>query len=826
MKGTPAELALPNLFVGKTKTYISCINVDYESSRIEDFWDIQLSVKGNRTLDDSFRSYINVEIMDGENKYDAGPPHGLQDARKGVIFESFPPVLHLHLQRYEYDFNRDAMMKINDRHEFPEEFDAAPYLSADADMSEPWEYKLFGVLVHSGDLNAGHYYAFLRPTKDGQFYKFDDDRVIKATAKETLEENFGGEYANGGDVRQPYTRNYSTKRSMNAYMLVYIRKSKISDVLVDVVNEDVPTYLAKQVDEERAEVVRRKKERDEQHLYINIGVVTDESIKHHHGFDLTSSDLEQGNPALPTSYRVRRNMKVGEFAELVAEDRSLDPGRVRLWAMVNRQNKTVRPDQPLREPEDTVEDAAIKQASRGHPFRVYLEVAEPGEDGKVTWPERQGPNASVLVILKHFDAATQTLSGMGHIYVKKQSKVSELAGPILEMMNWPAGTSFSLFEEIKPSMIDQLKPKQTFQASEIGDGDVICFQRTQSDAEYDLLHSTQLMAAADLNTNRLGPSILYKDARQYYDYLLNRVMIKFAPVKAESEDATFTLALSRKMNYEQFSTKVGEHLKVDPTHLRFAPVATNTGNPKAFIRRNVSQTLSQILNTQYSAYGNAGQRSDALYYEILETSLSEYETKKLMKITWLPEGIIKEQPHELLVPKQGNVIDILQGLQQKAGLDDETMTNVRVFEAHYCKMQKELTDKFGVAGITDSISLYAEPIPEDERNMQEGDFRINAFNYDKEPNREHGIPFSFVVKPGEKFIDTKERLSKRTGIRGKQFEKIKFAVVTRTMYSNPTYLEDDDILADLVGDTDSQLGLNHVNKNRNFLTKSDNIFIR
>jgi ubiquitin carboxyl-terminal hydrolase 7 len=57
MKGTPAEKALPEMFVGKTKTYISCINVDYESSRVEDFWDIQLNVRGNKTLDDSFKDF-------------------------------------------------------------------------------------------------------------------------------------------------------------------------------------------------------------------------------------------------------------------------------------------------------------------------------------------------------------------------------------------------------------------------------------------------------------------------------------------------------------------------------------------------------------------------------------------------------------------------------------------------------------------------------------------------------------------------------------------------------------------------------------------------
>jgi ubiquitin carboxyl-terminal hydrolase 7 len=43
---------------------------------------------------------------------------------------------------------------------------------------------------------------------------------------------------------------------------------------------------------------------------------------------------------------------------------------------------------------------------------------------------------------------------------------------------------------------------------------------------------------------------------------------------------------------------------------------------------------------------------------------------------------------------------------------------------------------------------------------------------------------------GEIFKQTKERLSKRTGLKGKRFEKIKFAVVQRLHPSNPRYLED------------------------------------
>lgn len=246
MKGTKAENVLPELFSGKIKTYISCINVDYESKRIEDFWDIQLNVSGNKNLLESFQDYIQVEKMDGENQYFAGDEHKLQDANKGVIFNSFPDVLHLQLKRFEYDIQRDMMMKINDRYEFPDIFDAAPYLVEDADRSEPWIYQLHGVLVHSGDLNAGHYYAFIKPSKDGWFYKYDDDKVTKATSREVLEENYGGEYrASNGYLRAPLQKKAPIMRQNSAYMLVYIRQTRLDKVLCPVTKEDTPAHLRK-----------------------------------------------------------------------------------------------------------------------------------------------------------------------------------------------------------------------------------------------------------------------------------------------------------------------------------------------------------------------------------------------------------------------------------------------------------------------------------------------------------------------------------------------------------------------------------------------------
>jgi ubiquitin carboxyl-terminal hydrolase 7 len=71
-------------------------------------------------------------------------------------------------------------MQINDRYEFPDELDLdvgeGKYLSENADRSVRNLYKLHSVLVHSGGVHGGHYYAFIQP--DGkQWLKFDDERV-------------------------------------------------------------------------------------------------------------------------------------------------------------------------------------------------------------------------------------------------------------------------------------------------------------------------------------------------------------------------------------------------------------------------------------------------------------------------------------------------------------------------------------------------------------------------------------------------------------------------------------------------------------------------
>lgn len=144
----------------------------------------------------------------------------------------------------------------------------------------------------------------------------------------------------------------------------------------------------------------------------------------------------------------------------------------------------------------------------------------------------------------------------------------------------------------------------------------------------------------------------YADAREFYDYLLNRLYVKFLPKIADSGWDTLDVPLSKKMSYDQFSSKVGERLKADPTHIRFSTVNAISGKPKAPVRRHPTQTLYQILNPQYGTYNNSNQRSDALYYEVMDMSLSELDTKKSLKVIWVSEGVSKEVYSLRLLPQE------------------------------------------------------------------------------------------------------------------------------------------------------------------------------
>ncbi|GJM95650.1 hypothetical protein PR202_ga12416 [Eleusine coracana subsp. coracana] len=352
MKGTVVEGTIEQLFEGHHINYIECINVEYKSSRKESFYDLQLDVKGCRDVYASFDKYVEVERLEGDNKYHA-EQYGLQDAKKGVLFLDFPPVLQLQLKRFEYDYMRDTMVKINDRYEFPLQLDLdrenGKYLSPDADRS------------------IRNLYTLHR-------YKFDDERVTKEDTKKALEEQYGGEeelpQINPGFNNTPFK---FTKYS-NAYMLVYIRESDKEKIMCNVDEKDIAEHLRIRLKKEQEEKEHKKKEKAEAHLYTVIKIARDEDLKEQIGkniyFDLVDHEKVR-------SFRIQKQLPFTSFKEEVAKEYGIPVQFQRFWLWAKRQNHTYRPNRPLTPVEEAQSVGQLREVSnKAHnaELKLFLEV--------------------------------------------------------------------------------------------------------------------------------------------------------------------------------------------------------------------------------------------------------------------------------------------------------------------------------------------------------------------------------------------------------------------------------------------------------------------
>jgi ubiquitin carboxyl-terminal hydrolase 7 len=199
----------------------------------------------------------------------------------------------------------------------------------------------------------------IKPEKDSKWYRYDDERVIPVTIDEVLEENFGGDggvhsftNSNNGLLTMHQTRTSRNaahwKRFTSAYMLVYLREDAIDEVLSPITPNDIPAHVVRKVEDERMEAARRKREKEEMHLYIAVRIVDLETFRHHDGVDLASFDPadKEAQEWIHTS-RVRRDLTWSGFYQHIAETYKLERDQIRLWQLVNRQNKTIRPDVPI-----------------------------------------------------------------------------------------------------------------------------------------------------------------------------------------------------------------------------------------------------------------------------------------------------------------------------------------------------------------------------------------------------------------------------------------------------------------------------------------------
>lgn len=277
MRSADEAAVMQRVLGGRFAQQIICRGVPFRSQREDEFYAISVDVRGKRGLVESLESYVQGELMEGDNQYYCEEVCRKVDAVKRTCIKALPHTLVVHLKRFEFDYENMNRWKVRDRFEFPLSLDMWPYTveglaeqeakeaadaagtvaagpnppppsvpttegnAAAAGPTKSAMYELRGIVVHSGTAFAGHYYSYIKARSDdpaaqpasaaasmltggsaGQWHMFDDHSISPWDARQLEQDCFGGKssmevHDGTKSVMQEFDRPNS------AYMLVYER---------------------------------------------------------------------------------------------------------------------------------------------------------------------------------------------------------------------------------------------------------------------------------------------------------------------------------------------------------------------------------------------------------------------------------------------------------------------------------------------------------------------------------------------------------------------------------------------------------------------------
>jgi ubiquitin carboxyl-terminal hydrolase 7 len=839
MKGTRVEGTVNRLFEGHTLNYIDCINIDFKSSRKEAFQDLQLDVKGCSNIYESFDKYCEVETLEGDNKYEA-EGHGKQDARKGVLFENLPPVLNLHLKRFEYDYTKDAMVKINDRYEFYDEIDldkmskdgeTPAYLSTNADKAVKNKYKLVAVLVHSGGVHGGHYFAFVRP-EGKKWLKFDDETVSISDESKAIQENYGGDL---DDLKgpapfgtAPAVRSFS--KFSNAYMLVYVRESEWDSVMCEVTEEDISEHVRARLKAEEEAKAKTRKERAEAHLYTLVRIATDEDFKNQIGkttfFDLV--DFDQ----VVLQFKLSKTKDTfAQVQKLIEERLGLSAADQRYWRWLKRSNDTFRPSEPL---PDDVADKTInavymahtqtkKSAKQGEMVKFDLYLEQPPPKGKV--PLNKDLILCFFKLYKPGDAKTSPqLEYAGKALLPKTATFGFCGKIIKKKAELPDDEEIEVYEEVKfdPTVIVELnKPETTLASAKMENGDILIVQSTTSSTESQFPSPTDFM-----------------------QHVRNRVIVTFKRIEgnhvvdnednATEEETTVQLELLKDMKWDEVSGALAAKLGLDdPLKVRLTLQSLYTPMPRPQPQR---YTPDLTLEDLIKSHGQIP-KTPVLYYEPIDLPLPEFERIVTYRVAFHNSKHEETAAVTVRVGRDKTVGEMLEEVRGQLPADSHNGKPLRLMEIwnwriwHVFDPNQRVEEHLAKTGnATTPWHLRCEVIPEDQLELElEDSLHVHCIQVeDKDKLAKNAFafsdPFIMSVGPTETVGELKARVQEEMKIPQKEFESWQVVLVSGINY-NQELLEDSIVISEkfnsedlsskkLYGHSERQmLGFHHENKN-------------
>ncbi|KAF8356289.1 math-33 [Pristionchus pacificus] len=783
MKGTNVEDMIPTLFKGKTSSYCKCIQVDYESSREEIFYDIQLSIRSKDpskhntsfTIMEAIQDYVEVETMDGENKYDAGE-FGMQPALSNV--------------------------KVNDRFEFTDVLDLNEFVR-DNDEGIDFTYYLHAVLVHSGDFHGGHYVVYINTDVKGKmahWCKFDDDVVSRASFRDAVVANYGGE--DPEVLGRIFT---------NAYMLVYIRKDQLDDVLCEVTDDDIPPELIERFEKDKTDEENLKKEKQDAHLYQNVFFITDELVKQHRGYDLFDVKILE-RPDVHR--RLEKSTTLEKLFNYVRSDilngakRMDEDIRFRLWKFAEHSVRDER-QHIMSLPRFRVTDEIFLNEENyqkdiwsclGERAIIYVERPQMRIDGTFGLMS-YNCNTDLMIFVKYYDPSAKEIRVIGTCCVHFQASLSECQSDFLHLLYvddpdkpLPDPSKLRFYEEVSPEKVKTIEsPSLPFSndlmLNELQDGAILIFENT------DLTSNT--------DNARVYTDSIYNTIE--VDILQNDDISTFPCAMVDNTPVNTTGTVNLQWRIDRLVEYVGEKLQWDPNRLMLWRLAAYSEKPTHAVNesqlRHGSFRVKELLSlTGDAIHDPRKQKRYKIYYNKIPISVQELDKRKQMRVTMLDDKFNCVEA-TIFPDKLGTVRNILEETKPLFRFSENGTGKLRLVLCGATNSNRRVMAIFGedepitavMKASPQAFQLRVEETPADQMVKGIHDHFLAVAHFEKTPSeRMFGVPFFLRVSEGESFLDVRERLRQRLDLTEKEIEKYKFAIVTGTRVNRYLDLDQDE----------------------------------
>ncbi|OHS94624.1 Clan CA, family C19, ubiquitin hydrolase-like cysteine peptidase [Tritrichomonas foetus] len=760
MKKTDNPDAIARVFRGKTNSYVKCLDIDYSSDRVEDFYDISLVVQNKKNLLESLDDFITDDYLVGKNQYQL-EDKSFHDAFKGCRFKELPPVLHIHLQRFAYDMMSGMMKKVRERFEFPFELDMEPYLSENSnDANECTKYELFSVLVHQGEQYGGHYFAYCRPTTERKWVMFNDDQVSIVPESQAMDDNFGG-----------YNKHHS------AYFLAYIRKTDIDSIMHDVTEDEIPNHLLDYFDE-------WKSKHSGMPPSINLRLVTDKTY--------TDAIKRYGkvpsNPDTNENIKSPGDIRFTDFLSNIKRTCNVDNSKdVTLWTI----DKSGYPKQFIK---------CESQVKQIFPTSSRMFVSD-------VLIDNSSPEQFVPLIVTYYDPtnAETPLQYIKFAPLKQTETLLPLKEEIRKILNIPETENILTFyseNSLSATFVSINNITLSLSEQSIKSGMIIFQKENIPNVHINEVTKTNEDEIPQLRVIDLLPDQMIKTVDKFFEFNNSAISYSFAELdnsvknnnskdnanKDSSKDAhkvAFRIALDENSPIKLLQRSVRSALNVSESDSILLFKKNDKDQPSERpIDFSLSSSIKQIITVPF------------LFYKVIpNVKQSELENRKSFRICVVDENLDVIEYPMFLMSSSFQVDDVFGKIKQSKIVPYDKP--LRMLQLQGSRIVKMMEQEDQLSGLID-FSFRAEVIPEDQLDAEpEKLVRVTLTNNKIMPrNGCVGTPFYIKIEEGEAFKDTKERLVKMAKV---SLSSASFAYSNEcTVLKNFKQLNDDDVLSDIL----------------------------